>query len=646
MSAHAPRNAYKFVFFSARALTLTRLRDIMKKNYGESQQTNQWSDNSMSELQQVIVEEPANAGMDTPEEEKPSAGGYRALAVIAFVCAVGGLFIGLLYAISGIFLGNFNGNLSTFDAENVILADSLFGYVYAYFATIVSRGVGTFFSDMFSQGNTANVLEFGLLILLCVTVILSVVLMIVSFCSRKAAKNCAMTSAILVFLTYAGYFLLSYYLISAARGEFTGSMIDLTVGIPAGIMLVALIVTAFARRKGLALVNVLSLLLLAAAIFGLTYPGSAMAGADIWYSHIGDNLFVNLTAFITMIVVILNFIVCAVRLSAKKAYVFDAVRFGILLIAVVLAVIAQIIDITFATMFGSANLLAVILSVAAPLAAFLLALIVAIVQASRARAQEAEEESAQIRTEERQISAAASPAAVAAAQPQSAAEVKAEAAAEPAAQQTVAAPGTTVIVQQPAAVQQPATPIYAVPFFAAPMSPAPAPQAAPEPAPAPAPAEEKPAPAPAPAEDTPMSEFERSMAALARGIAPEPAPAAQTAAGVTYQYAPAPAPTPAYAPAAHYAPAPAYRPAAPKAVYDPTPYTYDSFINMLTPQERNEFGDLFIANRYGDLSYLPAYVIGGDNREFFHKVFIYLGKFRSHISPELLGKLYEYVSKL
>ena len=601
----------------------------------------------MSELQQVIVEEPANAGMDTPEEEKPSAGGYRALAVIAFVCAVGGLFIGLLYAISGIFLGNFNGNLSTFDAENVILADSLFGYVYAYFATIVSRGVGTFFSDMFSQGNTANVLEFGLLILLCVTIVLSVVLMIVSFCSRKAAKNCAMTSAILVFLTYAGYFLLSYYLISAARGEFTGSMIDLTVGIPAGIMLVALIVTAFARRKGLALVNVLSLLLLAAAIFGLTYPGSAMAGADIWYSHIGDNLFVNLTAFITMIVVILNFIVCAVRLSAKKAYVFDAVRFGILLIAVVLAVIAQIIDITFATMFGSANLLAVILSVAAPLAAFLLALIVAIVQASRARAKEAEEESAQIGTDERQISAAASPAAVAAAQPQSAAEVKAEAAAEPAAQQTVAAPGTTVIVQQPAAVQQPATPIYAVPFFAAPMSPAPAPQAAPEPAPAPAPAEEKPAPAPAPAEDTPMSEFERSMAALARGIAPEPAPAAQTAAGVTYQYAPAPAPSPAYAPAAHYAPAPAYRPAAaPKAVYDPTPYTYDSFINMLTPQERNEFGDLFIANRYGDLSYLPAYVIGGDNREFFHKVFIYLGKFRSHISPELLGKLYEYVSKL
>lgn len=210
-------------------------------------------------------------------------------------------------------------------------------------------------------------------------------------------------------------------------------------------------------------------------------------------------------------------------------------------------------------------------------------------------------------------------------------------------QQTVSpAPGTTVIVQQPAATQ-PATPIYAVPFFAAPMAPAQQPAAAQPEQPAPAPAEE-PKPA-APAEDTPMSEFERSMAALARGIAPEPAPAPAQAPGVTYQYSSAPAP--AYAPQSAPYQAPAYSQpvAAPKAVYDPTPYTYDSFINMLTPQEKNEFGDLFIANRYGDLNYLPAYVIGGDNREFFRKVFIYLGKFRNHISPELLGKLYDYVSK-
>ena len=607
----------------------------------------------MSQFQQVIVEEQANAGMDAPEEKKPAAGGYRVLAVIAFLCGVGGLFIGLLYAFSGIFLGNFNGNLPTFEAENVPLADSLFGYVYAYIATIFARGFGAFFSDMFSQGYTANVLEFFLLILLCVAVVLSLVLMIVSFCSRKAAKDCAMTSSVLVFLAYAGYFLLSYYLISAARGKFAASMVDVTVGIPAGVMLIALIVTAFARRKGLALVNVLSFLLLAATIFGLTYPGSATSAADVWYTHIADNLFVNLTAFITLVVVLLNFIISAVRMSAKKAYVFDAVRFGILFIAVVLAVVAQILDKGADVIFGNANLLPVILAAAASLAAFLLSLIVAIAQASKARAREAEAESAAIGEPAALPAPAAEtrPAPVAAVSAAEPAADKAEpapaAAAAAAAQPTVsAAPGTTVIVQQPAPAPQPGTPIYAVPFFAAPMTPAQ--QPAPAPAPEPAPVEEpKPAPAPAAAstEETPMSEFERSMAALARGIAPDAAPAAQPVA-TSYQYSPAP--QPAYSPApAYQAPAPAYgRSAAPKAVYDPTPYTYDAFVNMLTPQERNEFGDLFIANRHGDLSYLPAYSIGGDNREFFHKVFIYLGKFRNHISPELLGKLYDYVSRM
>lgn len=613
----------------------------------------------MSQFQQSMVDEQANAGMVVPEAEnrKPSAGGYRTLAVIAFVLAVGGLFIGLLYALSGVFLGNFNGNLPTFEAENVPLADSLFGYVYAYIATIFARGAGTFFSDMFSSGNTANILEFGLLILLCVTVVLSLVLMIVSFCTAKGAKNCAMTSMILVFLTYGGYFIYSYYVVSAARGAFVGSMVDITMAIPAGIALICLIITALARRKGLGLLNVLSFLLVAAVIFGLTYPGSAMAEADIWYTHFGNNLFVNLTAFIAAVVVILNFIISVVRMSAKKAYVFDAVRFGILLVAVVLAIVAQIVDKTFEVMFGSANLLAVILAAAASLAAFLLALIIAIVQASKARAKEAEEASAEIGAENTPYAfaqpaplpapAAAAPAAAAqpaaVQQPEPAPAPAAESAEPAAMQQTVSpAPGTTVIVQQPAATQ-PATPIYAVPFFAAPMAPAQQTAAAQPEQPAPAPAEE-PKPA-APAEDTPMSEFERSMAALARGIAPEPAPAPAQAPGVTYQYSSAPAP--AYAPQSAPYQAPAYSQpvAAPKAVYDPTPYTYDSFINMLTPQEKNEFGDLFIANRYGDLNYLPAYVIGGDNREFFRKVFIYLGKFRNHISPELLGKLYDYVSK-
>ena len=74
-------------------------------------------------------------------------------------------------------------------------------------------------------------------------------------------------------------------------------------------------------------------------------------------------------------------------------------------------------------------------------------------------------------------------------------------------------------------------------------------------------------------------------------------------------------------------------------------YTYDPFINTLTPSEKNEFGDVFIANMYGIHSYLPTYVIGGDNREFFQKVFIYLGRYRGYITQDLMEKIYAYVNK-
>ncbi len=573
--------------------------------------------------------------MGTPDtaQKAPSAGGYRLLAVIAFLLAAGGLFLGLLGAFTGIFQPNFTGS--------DILADSLFGFVYTYIKGIAADA-GAFFGDLFRGGVLEDVITLALVALLCVAVAVSLVLMLVSFFSAKAARPCALTSSVLVFLAYAGFFLLSYYTLARDRGDFNASMIDLSTGAIAGGMLIALVICALVRRKGTGLLNLISFLLLCAAVFGLTYPGSAMLAADVNYTHIGENVFVNLTALLTAALAAFNVIVSAVRLNARRAYAFDAVRFGLLFLAVLLAVIAQIVDLSADVMFNSDNLLPVILALAASLAAFLLAVVLTVSKTAGKQAKQDEAASA----EAGERYALAQP--TDARQPEGAQQQPApQPAPQPTAQQTIAAPGTTVIVQSPAP-QQPATPIYAVPFFAAPMTPPqqPATAAAPAPAPEPAPAEEK----PTPADDAAMSEFERSMAALARGIAPEQTPA-QPMPGVSYQYAPPapqqPAPpAPAYvaAPAAAYQP-PYAQPAA-KMVYDPTPYTYDPFINMLTPQEKNEFGDLFIANRYGDLAYLPAYVIGGDNREFFRRVFIYLGKFRSHISPELLGKLYQYVSKL
>lgn len=73
-------------------------------------------------------------------------------------------------------------------------------------------------------------------------------------------------------------------------------------------------------------------------------------------------------------------------------------------------------------------------------------------------------------------------------------------------------------------------------------------------------------------------------------------------------------------------------------------YTYDPFINTLTPDEKNEFGDLFIARKSGTYGDLPVYVIGGDNSAFFRKVWIRYSVY--DMTPSLKEKLYLYIRSI
>lgn len=73
---------------------------------------------------------------------------------------------------------------------------------------------------------------------------------------------------------------------------------------------------------------------------------------------------------------------------------------------------------------------------------------------------------------------------------------------------------------------------------------------------------------------------------------------------------------------------------------------YDKFYASLTTGEKLEFKSIFIDNVLGINSRLPKYIIGDSNVEFFQKVFIYIGKYRNHISTGLLEKLYNYVSSI
>lgn len=73
---------------------------------------------------------------------------------------------------------------------------------------------------------------------------------------------------------------------------------------------------------------------------------------------------------------------------------------------------------------------------------------------------------------------------------------------------------------------------------------------------------------------------------------------------------------------------------------------FDPFLCTLNAAERNEFAELYILRSKGAMAEIPEYIVGGDNKTFFSKVFINLGKYRGSISNELLSKIYNYSIKL
>ena len=74
--------------------------------------------------------------------------------------------------------------------------------------------------------------------------------------------------------------------------------------------------------------------------------------------------------------------------------------------------------------------------------------------------------------------------------------------------------------------------------------------------------------------------------------------------------------------------------------------SFDPFISSLSSQERAQFTELFILRYKGEMSNIPSYNVGGDNKEFFNKLFINLGSVRERLSDELLEKLYQFAIRL
>ena len=74
--------------------------------------------------------------------------------------------------------------------------------------------------------------------------------------------------------------------------------------------------------------------------------------------------------------------------------------------------------------------------------------------------------------------------------------------------------------------------------------------------------------------------------------------------------------------------------------------SFDPFIAVLDNQERNQFTEIFILKYKGSMPELPEYVVGGDNKAFFSKFFIYIGQIRERVPDGLLAKIYAHSTRI
>lgn len=91
---------------------------------------------------------------------------------------------------------------------------------------------------------------------------------------------------------------------------------------------------------------------------------------------------------------------------------------------------------------------------------------------------------------------------------------------------------------------------------------------------------------------------------------------------------------------------PIIAPAAPAAPAIPVADIYgcgfDPFLATLTTEERTQFTHIFLLRSENKLPSIPDYVVGGDNKVFFRKVFVNLGCLRARIPDGLMEKIYQF----
>ena len=214
---------------------------------------------------------------DMQEERPAGAGAFRFVSVLLFLIAVAGLFIGMIPALESSITtgeGTWSGSLFAAILETF---KGLFGLEHATTDfNLLDPLSSSQYPYTYGIGKIAEYLPY----VIAGAVVVSLVTMIVSFASAKAAKGSAYTGGVIILLAYGFFFAFLF----AARSYFglTGlrAITDLPSAIIVGAVVIVLAISSIALKKGYGLANSICVLLAIVAIVAFLYPGETVI-ADI-----------------------------------------------------------------------------------------------------------------------------------------------------------------------------------------------------------------------------------------------------------------------------------------------------------------------------------------------------------------------------
>lgn len=606
------------------------------------------------ELDETVLDETyGDEEYEETEEKTSKRGGYKFGLIVLLLLGVAGLFAGMLAK----FIPEYRCMISTSEG---VFQNTFLGFIIDTFKVLFNAEGAV--APAFGFVNEANVAFFDKLGFMnyfayafAGAVALSLILTIIGLISRKAARGCYFISATLLLLAYGG-FAITCYTLGALCGMEALAALDYSSLFVTAALLLTLFITGLARIKARAIYKLIILavtlftylcffyeksatLVPMRNVFVLGLEGSALAEQCFLLIFCGFAVLGLIASLISVV---------------KKGYKCQTVFLTFFFIS------ALALHVFYVTRNGVDDLnwnvfknISTICFVCAAFLAFLLSLIGACVVAARKKkAQAAEEYEDEEEYEEEEAVPAAAVAPAAPVAPVAAAAKHAQPAHSAApvikvAPIVIIAPADKYYRVSSAEFEREMTKIAQENAEAAAASETPlvvdttAVVAAPavkkeEPAAAPATPEPAPAPAPAPA---PLSAKELKAQKKAEKKAKKLAKKAAKSANTQVEAQPAPAAVEEPVAEAEEAPV-VEEPAAPA-----EPVVYDAFLETLTESEKQEFTELFIDRTVINMNGVPGYRIGTENKEFFSKVFVYLGKFRPYVSSNLLGKILDYRNK-